>query len=119
LIYDTYQELGCGEVKVGNVCPKLLEEDRARLGESMKKQLHNRIFRAKNESEFKTFGLFIHNTTIEMYTCKFTNNKEFVFVLLKSITLPTLKTSYTTMEETSEIMMSFKVRLGVVVHTLF
>ncbi|CEP09504.1 hypothetical protein [Parasitella parasitica] len=108
LLYDTYQELGCGEVKVGNVCAKLLDEDRARLGEMLKKQLHDRIFHAKTQNEFKTFGFFIYNSTIEIYTCEFTNNKEYVFVLLRLITLPTLKTSYTAMEEALEIMMSFK-----------
>jgi hypothetical protein len=120
LLYDTYQELGCGEVKVRNICAKLLEEDRTRLGEMLKKQLHDRIFHAKTQNEFKTFGFFIYNTTVEIYTCEFTNNKEYLFVLLRSLTLPTFKTSYTAaMEEALEIMMSFKVRLGVVIHILF
>ncbi|KAI8886241.1 hypothetical protein K501DRAFT_178080, partial [Backusella circina FSU 941] len=102
------QELGCGEVKFGNACAKLLEEDWARLREMFKKQPHDRIFYAKTQNEFKTFGFFIYNSTIEIYTCEFTNNKEYVFFLLRLITLPTLKTLYTAMEEALEIMMSFK-----------
>lgn len=119
LLYNTYQELGCGEVKVGNVNDKMLEEDRDRLGEMLKKQLHDRIFHAKTKNEFKSFGFFIYNSTIEIYTCEFTINKEYAFVLLRSIILSTLKTTYTAMEETLETLMSFKVILRVVGHNLF
>jgi hypothetical protein len=111
--------LGCGEVKVGGASEKLLEEDRTHLGEMLKKQLHDRIFHAKKLYEFVTFGILAHNITLELYSCEFTDEKEYLFTLLKTITLPTLKTSYTAMEESLEIMMSFKERLGIVVHILF
>lgn len=43
LIFDQNQELGAGEIKVSCIDEKLKEEDRARLGEMLKRQLHKRI----------------------------------------------------------------------------
>ncbi|KAI8877160.1 hypothetical protein K501DRAFT_337607 [Backusella circina FSU 941] len=108
LIYDKYQELGCGEVKIGGTSTKLLEEDRARLGETMKRQLHHRIHHAKSPHEFSTFGIFIYGTNIELFRCYFTNEKEYHFTLLKTIILPTERTTYNSMEETLEFLISFK-----------
>lgn len=52
LLYDNIQELGCGEVKLNCTDERLYEEDRARLGESLKKQLHYRIRQAKFQKNF-------------------------------------------------------------------
>ncbi|RCH81821.1 hypothetical protein CU098_004869, partial [Rhizopus stolonifer] len=67
LLYDSIQELGCGEVKLNCTDERLNEEDRARLGESLKKQLHYRIRRAKSTKEFYAFGIFVVDDIIELY----------------------------------------------------
>lgn len=52
LIYNNNQEMRCGEIKVNDVSERLKEEDRARLGERLKKQIHHRIKAAKSRREF-------------------------------------------------------------------
>lgn len=59
LIYAKFQEIGCGEIKANHAEEKLQEEDRVRLGEHLKRQLHRRIKEAKSEREFHIFCIFI------------------------------------------------------------
>lgn len=96
LLYTSYQELGCGEIKLNCPNERLNEEDRAHLGESLKKQLHYRIKQAKSTKEFYVFRIFVVDNTIELYCSTFSKEKGYSFILLKKITLPTLITSYTT-----------------------
>ncbi|KAI7876150.1 uncharacterized protein EV154DRAFT_486566 [Mucor mucedo] len=63
-------ELGCGEVKLNCTDERLNEEDRASLGESLKKQLHYRIRQAKSTKEFYAFGIFVVDDIIELYSGK-------------------------------------------------
>ncbi|KAI8891228.1 hypothetical protein K501DRAFT_166721, partial [Backusella circina FSU 941] len=86
----------------------LNKEDRARLGESLKKQMHYRIKQAKSTKEFYVFGIFVVDDIIELYCSSFSKEKGYSFVLLKKIVLPTLMTSYTSLEESLEILFSFK-----------
>ncbi|KAG0734714.1 hypothetical protein G6F57_013058 [Rhizopus arrhizus] len=67
LLYTSNQELGCGEVKLNCANERLEEEDRARLGESLKQQLHYRIKQAKSTREFRVFGVFVVDNIIELY----------------------------------------------------
>lgn len=55
------------------------------------------------------FGIFVADDIIELYCNPFSKEKGYSFVLLKKITLPTLMTSYTSLEESLEILFSFKV----------
>lgn len=59
IIINKGTELGCGEIKPIGTSIALLEEDRARLAETMKRQLNVRIVRAKSIKEFQTFGFYI------------------------------------------------------------
>lgn len=81
LLYDSIQELGCGEVKLNCTDERLNEEDRARLGESLKKQLHYRIRRAKSTKEFYAFGIFVVDDIIELYCSSFSKEKESLEIL--------------------------------------
>ncbi|KAG1050837.1 hypothetical protein G6F43_006915 [Rhizopus delemar] len=105
----SHQELSCGEVKVVGVGERLQDEDRARLGERWKKQLHHRIKKTKSEREFYTFGVFIIGNAMELYRSSFSKETGCDLVLLSEITLPTLKQSCTSLEESLEILFSFKV----------
>ncbi|KAI9251052.1 hypothetical protein BY458DRAFT_524159 [Sporodiniella umbellata] len=108
LIYSNNQELGCGEVKIDGVGERLQEEDRARLGERLKKQLHYRIKEAKSIREFYVFGVFVVGNTMELYRSSFSKKNGYDFVLLRKIALPTLKSTYTSIEDSLEILFSFK-----------
>ena len=90
LLYTSNQELGCGEVKLNCANERLEEEDRARLGESLKQQLHYRIKQAKSTREFRVFGVFVVDNIIELYCSSFSKENGYDFILLSKITLPTL-----------------------------
>jgi hypothetical protein len=111
LLYHSNQVLGCGEVKFNCADERLNEEDRTRLGESLKKQLHYRIKQAKSTKELYVFGIFVVDDIIELYCSSFSKEKGYSFVLLKEIVLPTLMTSYTSLEESLEILFSLKVNI--------
>ncbi|KAL4212969.1 hypothetical protein AB4K20DRAFT_1965905 [Rhizopus microsporus] len=108
LIYSNHQELGYGEIKVNGVGERLQEEDRARLGERLKKQLHHRIKEAKSSREFYVFGVFITDNIMELYRSSFSKENGYNLVLLSKIMLPTLGSTYTSIEESLEILFSFK-----------
>ncbi|GAA5810427.1 hypothetical protein MFLAVUS_003848 [Mucor flavus] len=103
-----HQEVGCGEIKVNEASKKLQEEDRARLGERLKRQLHSRIRQAKSTREFFVFGVFISGPKMELYRSSFSKENGYDFVLLSNITLPTTDTTYTSLEESLEVLFSFK-----------
>ncbi|CAO3699972.1 unnamed protein product [Rhizopus stolonifer] len=111
LIYSNHQELGCGEIKVNDISERLQEEDRARLGERLKKQLHYRIKEAKSIREFYVFGVFITDNIMELYRSSFSKENGYDLVLLSKIMLPTLGSTYTSIEESMEILFSFKVSI--------
>ncbi|KAI9273477.1 hypothetical protein EDC94DRAFT_580436 [Helicostylum pulchrum] len=108
LIYSNYQELGCGEIKVNGVGERLQEEDRARLGERLKRQLHHRIKEAKSRREFYVFSVFITDNIMELYRSSFSKENGYDLVLLSKIMLPTLGSTYTSIKESLEILFSFK-----------
>lgn len=112
LFYDGVNEIGCGKIKFNSVDKRLLEEDRARLGETLKRQLHRRIKNAKSEKEFQTFGAFIEGPHVELYKSTFSRQEGYEFILLCKIAFPTEKSTYTFMEESLEILYSFKVKQG-------
>lgn len=57
-------EVGCGEVKKPGVSQALLNEDKMRVLEVMKRQLHLRLCRAKKEYEAMTFGILVQGKVI-------------------------------------------------------
>lgn len=93
---------------MNNASEELQEEDRARLGERLKKQLHHRIIKAKSEAEFVTFGIFISDSNVEVYRCSFTTENGYVLVLLSQLTLPTLGSTYNALEESLELLFILK-----------
>ncbi|CAO3700154.1 unnamed protein product [Rhizopus stolonifer] len=104
-------EIGCGEVKVGNVTHSLLENDRARIIETMKRQMHVRIFKSKGIKEIKTFGIFCNNYDIELYVLYFVDSHDqepYNVQHLQTLKLPTTKDTYTFMGETLEYILGFK-----------
>ncbi|KAI7892322.1 uncharacterized protein EV154DRAFT_393403, partial [Mucor mucedo] len=97
-------ELGCGEIKVDGADDKLKDEDRTRIGERLKKQLHCRIKEAKSERIFHVFGMFIADNIVELYHSSFSKEDGYDFVLSSKLILPTLNSTYTAIEESIEIL---------------
>ncbi|KAI7863754.1 hypothetical protein BDF14DRAFT_1733375 [Spinellus fusiger] len=108
LIHDSNQELGCGEIKVSSADERLQEEDRARLGETLKRQLHHRIKQARSQREFFVFGMFVTSNSMELYRSSFSMENGYSLFLQSKIMLLTLQSTYTSLEESLEILFSFK-----------
>ncbi|KAF7720683.1 hypothetical protein EC973_006536 [Apophysomyces ossiformis] len=100
-------EIANGEVKPPETNGALLDVDRARIAELCKRQLHMRIKESKSEKEFVTYGILIAGQHIEV-TCMTFQNRNYKYGILKTLTLPTTKTTYTHMEESLEILSGWK-----------
>lgn len=112
ILYYDGKRIGCSEVKKDhNIHFKLLESDRARIAETMKRQLRVRIMASKSEKEMITFGIFCSGHTIELYIMSFNSKAEVPYQLYKIQTLkiPTSLSTYTHIEESLEYLKSFKV----------
>jgi hypothetical protein len=109
IILNEGRELGCGEIKPIGTPIALLEEDRARLAETMKRQLNVRIMKAKSIKEFQTFGFFIYGFEIELYVMRFDEENGYQLYLSQNITLPTTSSSYSNMDITLGLLLAFKV----------
>lgn len=110
-MYAKSQEIGCGEVKNWGVSDALLNNDRGRIVETMKRQLRSRVLKSKDQKEHVTFGIFCYGCTIKLYLMTFDNQAEIsyqVYELIKS-NAPSSPITYTSMEETLECLLSFKV----------
>ncbi|KAI9468468.1 MAG: hypothetical protein EXX96DRAFT_590738 [Benjaminiella poitrasii] len=110
IFYANDQEIGCGEVKVYNDNYSLLDNDRARIAETMKRQLHVRIMNCKEQKEMMTFGMFCNVYDIELYIMTFDDKvkQPYQFYKIRTLTVPSSRHTYTNMEETLEYLKSFK-----------
>ncbi len=63
--------VGCGEIKPPGTTSQLVDEDRARTAEILKRQLHVRIMKSKDSKEFVTFGVVFNGFNIELYVMAF------------------------------------------------
>ncbi|KAL0088628.1 hypothetical protein J3Q64DRAFT_1340482 [Phycomyces blakesleeanus] len=104
------QEVGCGEIKTPCPTSQLLEEDRSRIAETLKRQLHARIMKSKDVKEFFTFGIIFDGFNIELYMMifDFQRTLPYQFYYVERVKLPTSFESYNNMEETIEYLLSFK-----------
>lgn len=105
-------EVGCGEIKPPDTASQLVEEDRARTAETLKRQLHVRITKSKKTKEFKTFGVVFNGFEIELYMMVFDpeNPNPYNFYMIESLKLPSSPQLYTNVEETIEDLLCFKVK---------
>jgi len=58
--------VGCGEIKPFHTSKALIDEDRARLPEFMKRILHERVVGAQTEDEFAVFGFLVSGGEVEI-----------------------------------------------------
>lgn len=111
------QEVGCGEIKPPGTTSHLVEEDRARTAEILKRQLHVRIMESKDPKEFVTFGVVFNGFNIELYIMAFDfeNTPSYQFYETEKLKLPSSPELYTNIEETIENLASFKVKCSIYV----
>ncbi|KAI8348669.1 hypothetical protein BD560DRAFT_410674 [Blakeslea trispora] len=105
-------EVGCGEVKKSGVSQALLDQDKMRVLEVMKRQLHLRLCRAKKEYEAVTFGILVQGTTVillkmqmDLESGVYMYHEEYPF------TLPTTYHTHTQMDIALETISNFKVSI--------
>ncbi|CAO3615050.1 unnamed protein product [Mucor hiemalis] len=124
-------EIGCGEVKKPGVSESLLKEDKMRVLEVMKRQLHLRLYHAKKEYEAVTFGILVQGKVIKKsyhicflpyLLCKGTTvillkmhmdleNGVYMYHEEYPFTLPTTYHTYAHMDIALEIISNFKVNM--------
>ncbi|KAI8887133.1 hypothetical protein K501DRAFT_176195, partial [Backusella circina FSU 941] len=104
------QEVGCGETKPPGTNSQLVEEDRARTAEILKRQLYVRIMKSKDPKEFVTFGVVFNGFNIELYVMAFNfeNTPPYQFYEIEKLKLPSSPELYTNIEEIIENLASFK-----------
>ncbi|KAG2206123.1 hypothetical protein INT47_003772 [Mucor saturninus] len=102
-------EVGCGEVKKPGVSQALLKEDKMRVLEVMKRQLHLRLFHAKKKYEAVTFGILVQGTNVILLKMEmdledgvYMYHEEYPF------TIPTTYDTHTHMAIALEAINSFK-----------
>ncbi|KAI8083968.1 uncharacterized protein B0P05DRAFT_570386 [Gilbertella persicaria] len=102
-------EIGCGEVKKPGVSQALLDEDKMRVLEVMKRQLHLRLCRARKEYEAVSFGVLIQGTKIILLKMKLDIDKGlYMYYEQQPFILPTTNDTYAHMEIALEVITKFK-----------
>ncbi|KAG1447006.1 hypothetical protein G6F56_009395 [Rhizopus delemar] len=103
-------EVGCGEVKKPGVSQALLDEDKMRVLEMMKRQLHLRLCRAKKEYEAVTFGVLVQNTTVVLLRMQMDlANGVYMYQEEQPFILPTTYHTHAHMDVALEVIIKFKV----------
>ncbi|KAI8065968.1 hypothetical protein BDF21DRAFT_346219, partial [Thamnidium elegans] len=95
--YGEIIEVGCGEVKNIGTSEERLKEDKIRVLEIMKRQLHVRMKHAKSVHEVVTFGILVQDKGVYFYS----EQSEFI--------LPTSYKTYSHMDTSMELFYNFKV----------
>ncbi|CAO3658407.1 unnamed protein product [Rhizopus stolonifer] len=102
-------EVGCGEVKKPGVSQALLDEDKIRVLEVMKRQLHLRLYHAKKEYEAATFGVLVQGATVILLEMKMDlENGVYMYHEQQPFTLPTTHHTHAHMEIALEVITKFK-----------
>lgn len=109
------QEIGCGEIKPEGTTYQLVEEDQARIAETLKRQLHVRIMKSKDRKDFKTFGMVFNGLDIELYMMVFDpeDADHYDFYEIDKLKLLSSVYFYNNVEETIENLLSFKVKYSI------
>ncbi|KAL9536729.1 hypothetical protein MBANPS3_012413 [Mucor bainieri] len=100
-------ELITVEVKPCNTAKSLIDEDEVRVAELSKKIMHRRMTKAKTVKEFCSFGICMVGEKMDLYKLEF-NNGQYNYSKLDTITLPTMKHTYTHMQLSLEALFAFK-----------
>ncbi|KAL9559722.1 hypothetical protein MBANPS3_000292 [Mucor bainieri] len=109
---DKLIEIGCGEVKKAGAAFALKVEDKMRVLEIMKRQLHIRLKNAATESEAVTFGLVVCGTSATCYSMRMDRSRgACVYREDAKFVLPTTFETYSNMDTALEAMLRLKGRM--------
>lgn len=75
-------EVGTGEIKPYQATDALVEEDRCRIAESCKKQLHQRLSVARSKKELQTYGIMINGTQVQLSTLQLSETDEHNYFIM-------------------------------------
>ncbi|CEP11768.1 hypothetical protein [Parasitella parasitica] len=100
-------EVGCGEIKLPKTACNEEEEDRCRVPEHLKKQLHMRLKVASEEKELVTYGILILSKKLQLSMMEFKEGK-YEYSVIKRLQLPTMESTYQyMMDESVEYLLGF------------
>ncbi|KAG1336466.1 hypothetical protein G6F62_006250 [Rhizopus arrhizus] len=99
-------EVGCGEIKPPDTNSNEEKEDRCRIPEHLKKQLHMRLQVALEEKELVTFGFSIFGEELELSMMEFKEGK-YEYSIIKLLKLPTMYATFERMDESVEYLLGF------------
>lgn len=100
-------EIASGEVNPMNAAQESVEEDKARIAESCKKQLHKRLYKARNKKELYTYRLLIYNDQFILTISHLTERGEYQHYTAYECALASKPDKYAFMAETLEILIHF------------
>lgn len=100
------EEIGFGEIEPLNTPLDVLEEDRCRIAENLKKQLHRRMKGAVNVTELQTFGILVYGETVELSIMKFEDGR-YKYCIFKTLVIPTTPNTYKHMEQSLSFLLGF------------
>lgn len=100
-------EIGTGEIKPYQATDALVEEDRCRIAESCKKQLHQRLLVARSKNELQTYGIMVNGTKVQLSTLQLSETGEYNYYIIYDAILPTTRDTYAFMEETLVKLVQF------------
>lgn len=92
-------EVGTGEIKPYQATDALAEEDRCRIAESCKKQLHQRLLVVTSKKELYTYGIMTNGNKVQLSALNLTDQGEYIYHILYDSLLPTARDTYAFMEE--------------------
>ncbi|OAD04090.1 hypothetical protein MUCCIDRAFT_110969 [Mucor lusitanicus CBS 277.49] len=107
LISQDGLELGVGEIKPEEAAAGMIEMDRIKVMETMKKQLKMRLKCARSARELQTFGIVICNNTTELSRMQMADDGRYVYPFLKKLKLGTTEESCLEYDLTLEVFLSF------------
>ncbi|KAL0091799.1 hypothetical protein J3Q64DRAFT_1634936 [Phycomyces blakesleeanus] len=99
-------EVGCGEIKQPGTNYNDVEEDRCRVPEQLKKQLHKRLQTASEEKELATFGCFVFGEELELSMMEFKQGR-YEYSVIKKLKLPTMCSTFERMDQSLEFLLGF------------
>ncbi|KAG2236224.1 hypothetical protein INT48_008584 [Thamnidium elegans] len=107
--YGEIIEVGCSEVKNIGTSEERLKEDKIRVLEIMKRQLHVRMKHAKSVHEVVTFGILVQGMSVILLRMTMDLDKGVYFYSEQSeFILPTSYKAYSHMDTSMELFYNFK-----------
>lgn len=97
-------EVSCEKIKLPEAKSNDVEEDRCRVPEHLKKQLHKRLQVASEEKELVAFGFFVFGEELEL-SMRLFKEERYEYSVIKQLKLPTMCTTFENMDKSLEFLL--------------